>query len=207
MQGPLGFLSALLGSALLVLGAIMTFSGGNIPLGLGMMAVGAAALAMPLAVNWETIISALQGPIGAVVALLSTSLLVIGAILAFSGAALPLGIGLMVVGAVGLATTIAANWDYIVAALQGPIGIITAILSSALLVLGGVLAFSGANVPLGIALMVAGAAGLATSIAANWETIQNLLQGPVGVITAIISSALLVLGAILTFSGAALPLA
>lgn len=206
MQGPLGFLSALLGSALLVLGAIMTFSGGNIPLGLGMMAVGAAALAMPLAVNWETIISALQGPIGAVVALLSTSLLVIGAILAFSGAALPLGIGLMVVGAVGLATTIAANWDYIVAALQGPIGIITAILSSALLVLGGVLAFSGANVPLGIALMVAGAAGLATSIAANWETIQNLLQGPVGVITAIISSALLVLGAILTFSGAALPL-
>lgn len=43
--------------------------------------------------------------------IVSGALLGLGAILAFTGVALPLGIGLMAVGAVGLASAVAPNWN------------------------------------------------------------------------------------------------
>lgn len=201
-----GIVELFTGVALLALGAILTFSGAHIVVGLGLMAIGALAIYDAVSTNWGGIVELLQGPIGAIVAILGTALLVIGAILVFSGANIPLGIGLMIAGAAGLATAATANWDYIVEALQGPIGAVTAIVSAAVLVLGAVITFTGANLPLGIGLMVAGAAGLATTVLVNWETIRDALQGPIGEITAIVSTALLVLGAILTFTGANLPL-
>lgn len=206
LQGPIGVVTAILSVALLAIGAIILFSGANIPLGLGLMVAGAIGLASVVAANWDTVKKMLQGPIGAVVALLSFALLVIGAVILFSGANIPLGLALMAVGAAGMATVIAANWDTIKEALQGPIGAVVGLLSGALLVLGAILAFSGASVPLGLGLMVAGAIGLATTVAANWDTITNLLGGPIGAITAMISGALLVLGVILVFTGVGIPL-
>lgn len=207
LQGPLGAITALLGGSLLVLGAIIAFSGANIPLGVGLMVTGALGLAASVAANWNSLTTVLQGPIGVITALLSASLLAVGAIIAFSFANPGLGIGLMAVGAVGLAASVSINWDYLTTVLQGPIGAITGILSGALLVLGAILTFSNpSTIPLGIGLLAIGAAGLATSVVANWDTIQGLLQGPIGIITALLSSALLVLGAILTLSGAAIPL-
>lgn len=206
LQGPIGVITALLSTALLAIGAILTFSGANIPLGIGLMVAGAVGLAAVIAINWGTISKALKGPIGAVTAVVSGALLTVGAILAFSGANIPLGIGLMVAGAAGLAATAAANWGTIMDKLRGPVGKVTAIVSGALLALGAVLTFSGANLPIGIGLMVAGAAGLATTIAANWNTIQTKLQGPLGAVTAIVGAALLVLGVVLLFTGAGIPL-
>lgn len=206
LQGPIGTITALISGALLVIGAILLFSTVNVPLGLGLMAAGAIGLATAMSANWDSIQGFLQGPIGAVLALISGALLVLGAILLFSGAHIGLGIGLLVAGSVGLATSIAANWETVQSFLQGPVGAVLAILSSALLVIGGVMAFSGANVPLGLGLMMVGAMGLATSIAANWDTISSLIQGPVGLILGILGTALLVIGGILAFSGVNLPL-
>lgn len=206
LQGPLGIIMGILGGALIVMGAVLLFSGANIPLGLGMLAVGAVGLTSSIAANWDAVVSLLQGPLGAIVGELSVALLALGAVVLFSGANVGLGLGLMLAGAIGLAASVAANWDTVQAALQGPLGAITALLSTAFLVLGAIFTFTGANLPLGIGLLIVGAAGLATSIAANWDTIQSLLQGPIGEITALVSSALLVLGAILTFSGVATPL-
>lgn len=206
LKDQLGAIELLLGTALLALGAILAFTGVNIPLGITLMALGAASIWAAMKMNWDELKRQLQGPIGKIFAIVSAALLVIGAILTFSGANILLGIALMAIGAAGLATAIVANWDTIKQALQGTIGVITAIVSAALLVLGAVLTFSGANIPLGIGLMIAGAAGLAAVVVANWDTIKEKLQGPIGTITAIVSGALLVLGAILTFSGANLPL-
>ena len=206
LQGPIGKILAIVSAALLVLGAILTFTGVNIPLGIALMAIGAAGLAVAIIANWDAIAKLLRGPIGEIVAIVSAALLVLGAILTFSGAAIPLGIGLMIAGAAGLAAVAVINWETIKTKLQGPIGEITAIVSAALLVLGAILTFSGAAIPLGIGLMIAGAAGLAAVAIVNWETIQTKLRGPIGTITAIVSGALLVLGAILTFTGAAIPL-
>lgn len=208
LQGPIGDVAALVGMASLVVGAILAFSGANLGLGIALMAAGALELTAYAAANWDTVQEALQGPIGAVAALVGTASLVLGAILAFSGANLPLGIGLMAAGA---ATVIAmgasgVDWNTISDALQGPIGAVTASVSGALLALGAILTFSGANLPLGIGLMVAGALGLTASIAANWDTIVDALRGPMGIITAIVGGALLVLGIILLFTGAGIPL-
>lgn len=206
LQGPLGVLVGILGGSLLVIGAILCFSGAAIPLGIGLMIIGAAALAVTAAANWDSIVTALQGPIGILVGILGGVLLVIGAILCFSGANIGLGIGLMIVGAATLATVAAINWDSIVSALQGPIGVLMGVLGGATLVLGAILAFTGAALPLGIGLMIVGAATLATVAAVNWDSIVSALQGPIGTIVGIVGGALIVLGVILCFSGVGIPL-
>ena len=112
--------------ALLVLGAVFTFSGANIPLGIGLLVAGAVALAAAIALNWDGATTSIKQVVTDILLLVGTAFLVIGAVLIFSGANLPLGIGLMVAGAVGLASAAALNWETVQAALQGPIGAITA---------------------------------------------------------------------------------
>lgn len=206
LQGPLGATVSIISGSLLALGALLAFSGVNIPLGIVLMAAGAAGLATTVSANWNAITEALHGPMGAVVALMSGGLLALGAILAFSGAAIPLGIGLMVVGAAGLAGVAALNWNGIVDALRGPIGAVVAVASSALFAIGAILTFSGVNLPLGIGMMIAGAAGLAGVAALNWEYITQIMQGKVGKVMAIAGGALLAIGLILAFSGVGLGL-
>lgn len=199
-------ITGIVGGGLLALGAILTFSGAKPALGIGMMIAGAASIATAVALNWSSLQTKLQTPIKYITTLISGALLVVGSILAFSGASVPLGIALIAAGAVGLATTVIANWRTLSLLLTGSVAVVTGIVSTALLAVGAVLAFSGASIPLGIGLMAAGAVGLAATVAVNWTTIQTRLQNPIARITAIVSGALLALGAILAFSGANIPL-
>lgn len=163
------------GTALLALGAVLTFSGANIPLGIALMVLGAIAIWDAISENWDAIKEMLQGPLGWAVSILSVAALVIGAILIFSGANIPLGLGLLIMGAIGLASAVAANWNYIVEALQGPLGLVVGLLGAALLVLGIVLLFTGVGVPLGLGLILIGATGLAAAIAPNWNFLKEKL--------------------------------
>ena len=199
-------ITAAVSAGLLALGALLAFTGANIPLGIGLMVIGAAGLAAEVAINWSSIKDALQGPIGAVTGIVGTAFLALGAILAFTGANIPLGIGLMAVGALGVGATIAANWNSMKDTLTGPLRNVNLAVAGALLGLGAALAFSGINIPLGIALMAGGAATLAPVVAANWSSIVEALRGPVGWVTAIMGGALIALGAILLFSGVGIPL-
>lgn len=205
-DGLSAILELFTGAALLALGAILTFSGANIPLGIALMVLGAIAIWDAISENWDAIKEMLQGPLGWAVAIISTALLVIGAILIFTGANVPLGIGLLIAGAIGLATTVAANWNFIVEALQGPLGLVMGLLSTAFLVLGVIILFTGASLPLGLGLLIIGAVGMAAAIAPNWNTIVEALQGPLGAVVALVSGALLVLGIILLFTGVGIPL-
>lgn len=175
-DGLSAILELFTGAALLALGAILTFSGANIPLGIALMVLGAIAIWDAISENWDAIKEMLQGPLGWAVAILSTALLVLGAILIFTGANIPLGLGLLILGAIGLATTVAANWNYIVEALQGPLGLVMGLLGAAFLVLGIVLLFTGVGVPLGLGLILIGAASLAAAIAPNWNYIKDKLS-------------------------------
>lgn len=163
------------GAALLALGAVLAFSGANIPLGIALMILGAIAIWDAVSENWGAIKELLQGLLGWAVAILSVAALVIGAILIFSGANIPLGLGLLILGAVGLASAVVANWNYIVEALQGPLGLVIGLLGAALLVLGIILLFTGVGVPLGLGLILIGAAGLAAAIAPNWNFLKDKL--------------------------------
>lgn len=169
-------LTVYLSGALLALGAILTFSGANIPLGIALMAFGAVGLVNEIVENWDSMDTEVGKAINTVLGTLMLAGLVIGAILTFSGANLPLGIALMALGAASLVTAAALNWDAIKNALQGPIGRVVAVASVALLALGAILAFAGINIPLGIALLAAGAVGLVTVADLNWNAIGEKLK-------------------------------
>lgn len=168
-------LTVYLSGALLALGAILAFSGANIPLGIGLMLAGAVGLGAVVKTNWESMSNELKGAIGAVTVLLSGGLLALGAILAFSGVKPILGLALMAAGLTGYAAATALDWSNIQKALQGPVGDVVAIASGALLALGLILTFSGVNPNLGIAMIAAGAVGLVTVAAMNWDAIQQKL--------------------------------
>ena len=200
-------IAAALGVSLLVLGAILTLSGTNIPLGIGLMAAGALSLATAAAINWDFIPKTISGIVTTALAILSVAFLVIGAILTFSGPShIPLGIGLIALGAVSLAAALAINWDILPNTLSGIVSKITAILSVAFLALGAVLLFTNANIPLGLGLIAVGAVGLAATIAANWETIQPEIEGVLLALKIAAEAATLALGVVLLFSGAGIPL-
>ena len=206
MQDTLSRIGLLVSGAALAVGAILAFSGANLPLGLALMAAGAAGLVSIIGMNWDGLSADVKLVIGAIEAVVGGSLLAIGAVMAFSGAKVGLGIALMAAGAVTLAAAIGLNWDFLTGKVKvSAAGVATAV-SSASLALGAVLAFTGVNPALGIALMAAGAVGISiTAATLNWDYLKTKLQGICGEITAVISGALLMLGMV-AIAGGRIPL-
>lgn len=172
----MGELEVYISGALLAIGAILTFTGVSVPLGITLMAIGAAGLASALSLNWNSMPEKVKKALTAVLGVLGGAALVVGAILAFSGANLPLGIGLMIAGAGALGTAAALNWNTIKKYISGETAVITGIMGAALLVLGAILVLSGAGLPLGIALIAAGAVGLVTPVALNWDALKDKIS-------------------------------
>ena len=198
-------IGAIVSSAFLAVGAILAFTG-NIPLGIALMAVGALTMGSAIAMNTDKLSDEVKGVIAVITAAVSIALLAVGAILAFTAVNIPLGLALMAGGALTLATVVAPNWNYLANALRGPIGLITAIVSGALLALGILLVCTGVGLPIGIALLEAGAVGLVTVAAVNWDTTVNILKTVFASILAIISGSLIVLGVVLLLTGGGLGL-
>lgn len=206
IKSTIAYITSIISGALLFIGTLLVLSGADIPLGIGLMVAGAAGLAATIAANWNSMPDTLRNVLTAILAGFAGFELALGAILAFSGANIPLGIGLMILGVGSLATAIALNWNNLGDSLSSTIIMITGVVSGATLALGALFAFSGANIPLGIGLMLVGAAGLASMVALNWNGLSAQMREQISTITAIVSVSLLALGAILTFTGVAIPL-
>ena len=208
LTGKIGEITAFVSASLLALGAILTFSGANIPLGLGLMAAGAVGLAAVAKENWDYISSQLMAHMNDILGDIMAGggiLAVIGLVLLFTGH-VGIGLALFLAGAAAFATAASFQWGGIEQDIKTVIGKITLILGGALLVLGAVLTFTGVNLPLGIALMAAGAAGLVTSAVLNWDKITGTLKPVISKIMTAVGGSLLVLGAIFAFSGINIPL-
>lgn len=181
IKGPIGAIMALVGGALLVIGIILVCTG-VLPLGIALIAVGAVSLAAPIALNFNGIVENIrnflfENPM--LVSLISGGLLVIGIILCVAGV-LPLGIGLIAIGAVGLAAEAALHWDAIITNIKNFLfenSALIALISGGLLILGIILCTTGVALPLGIALIAAGAAGLVIVTALNWDSIVDWVKG------------------------------
>lgn len=196
----------LLSGAFLVIGAILAFSGTgtlNVARGIAMMAIGATALAGAAYVNWNYIKDILTGTVGSIITGISMIVFVIGIVLAFSGHP-AIGLGMVLTSAAELAAAAYVNWDYLTSILKQSTGDILAI-ESIILIAGIAIAFSGANLPVSIGLMLFGAAGIASEAALNWDGLKDTLQEHAAAITAI-EAVLLAVGLILAFSGVATPL-
>lgn len=199
-------LTAYLSGALLALGAILCFSGANIPLGIALMAAGAIGLVTLIKENWNAMSDRLRAALTNVLSVLGLFALAIGAILCLSGANIPLGIGLMLAGAAMLGTAVALNWDAVNDKTKNTLSALMMALGMTLLAIGAVLCFSGANLPLGIGLMIAGAASIAASVAMNWNTAPEKTKAAIKSLMGSIGVSLIAIGAVLCFSGANLPL-
>lgn len=199
-------ITAVISGFLLAIGTILVVTGANIPLGLGLMAVGAVGLAATVMANWNGMSERLAKVLTLVTGVLGGFLLAIGAFLVFSGVNVPLGAGLMVAGAAALGTAAVINWKFLNEDLSNALSILTAIVSGALLAMGALFAFTGVDVPLGIALMAAGAVGMVTAIGLNWDSMSDPLRRTIGMLETIVGGALLTFGAILALTGVNVPL-
>lgn len=184
-------LAVFLSGALLVIGIILAFTGVNIPLGIGLIAAGAIGLGTEAATNWDGLMQIIKEN-SALIAGISTVLLVIGIILALTGVALPLGIALIAVGAVGLVSTIALNWNTIKNVLVDALATLLAVVSGGFMVVGFLLCLSGAGIGLGLAMIAAGVAGsvAAWSLSDNPITrfVKNIANGVIKIVNMIIDA-------------------
>ena len=201
LASPLSRVGLLVSGATLALGAILAFSG-CMPLGIALMAVGAASLVSVMALNWNGLSDEIQNVIAIITTVVSVAFLAIGAALAFSGANIPLGLALLAAGAVTMGTAIMPNWNDLSDNVQQKISMITTVVGGALLAVGTILALSGVALPLGLGLMAAGALSLGAIATLNWDFVVNSIKKVVSVITGILSGALIVLGVLLCLSGA-----
>ena len=205
LSSPLSRVGVLVSGATLALGAILAFSG-NLPLGISLMAIGAASMASVVTLNWNGLSDKVRSVIAIITTVMSVAFLAVGAALTLSGANIPLGLGLLAAGAVTMGTAIMPNWGTLSETVQQKISSITTVVGGALLGVGAILALSGVALPLGLELMAAGALSLGSAAALNWDFVLNSIKTVVSSITGILSGALIVLGVMLCLSGAGIGL-
>lgn len=201
IEDSLAEITAIVSGFLLAVGAILVVTGANIPLGVGLMAAGAVGLAATVGLNWTAMSSELASTLALITGVVGGFLLALGAIMAFSGANLPLGIALMALGGASLVSAAVINWHNSDRHLTDALTTLTGVLAGASLAVGAMLAFTGVATGLGIALMAIGAVTLVSAAALNWNSIPDALASPLSRVGLLVSGATLALGAILAFSG------
>lgn len=201
IEDTLAEITTIVSGFMLAVGAILVVTGVNIPLGVGLMAAGAVGLAATVGLNWTAMSSELASTLALITGVVGGFLLALGAIMAFSGANLPLGIALMALGGASLVSAAVINWHNSDRHLTDALNTLTGVLAGASLAVGAMLAFTGVATGLGIALMAVGAVTLVSAAALNWNSIPDALASPLSRVGLLVSGATLALGAILAFSG------
>jgi hypothetical protein len=201
IEDTLAEITTIVSGFMLAVGAILVVTGANIPLGVGLMAAGAVGLAATVGLNWTAMSSELASTLALITGVVGGFLLALGAIMAFSGANLPLGIALMALGGASLVSAAVINWHNSDRHLTDALTTLTGVLAGASLAVGAMLAFTGVATGLGIALMAVGAVTLVSAAALNWNSIPDALASPLSRVGLLVSGATLALGAILAFSG------
>ena len=179
IDADLAAIMGYVGFALAAIGVILICFG-HIGWGIGFLIAGAAIFSVSQAALSEGAeLEKVKNIMNGVIAGISLLALILGIILVATGGSLPLGIGLIIVGAAGLATEVALNWNYISEAItnffQKNAGLIVGV-SLALIVLGIILLFTGVGIPLAIGLIVAGGGALAATVALNWNFIVDKVK-------------------------------
>lgn len=194
-----------LGGFLLALGIILTLTQ-NYAFGIPLILLGAGALVASAAISWNGTGNKVKKALTIIGGIVAGAVMAIGALLCLTGVGIGTGIALIALGAVAMVAVVALNWNGMSDKVKSVISIIAGVVGVASLVIGAILAFSGAGLPLGIALMAVGAVSLTASVALNWDTVKDKIKTVLSGILSIVSAATLVLGVILLFSGVGLPL-
>lgn len=109
ISNEIAVLMTILSGALLVLGVILTFTGVNIPLGLGLIAAGALGMAATISASWNTMPQKTKDTITGIMAIGGALFILLGLVLILTGVGIPLGIGLILLGASSIAGAVALS--------------------------------------------------------------------------------------------------
>lgn len=214
LQTSAGDWVAVGGIIAIVLGILLCMAS-LFPIGIALIALGAAAVVTPIVVNWDTITKQVSQAIEENKGLLAgaaAGLLLIGILLCFTPM-LALGIALIATGVIGLgyvATKI--DWNEVGTKISNFVeenkSLIIGI-SAGLLLIGILLCFTPL-LPLGIGLIAAGVAGLGyTATKIDWNAIGNKISNFVeenkGLLIGV-SAGLLLIGILLCITGVGVPL-
>lgn len=153
-------IAALSGLALFGLGLLLTLTGVNIPIGLALIAAGAALFASALIPNWSNMEDKTRKSLAKILLIVSAFLVVIGLILILTGVGIPLGLGLLLAGVAVFATAVALHESKMGDTVQSGLKKILVVAGLSLLALGLILVITGVGLPIGLGLMLAGAAAL-----------------------------------------------
>lgn len=158
-------------------GLILALSGANVPLGLGLMALGALGFAKNAALNWDEMPEKAKKIIKGIDTAVGICSLGVGAILAFTGANIPLGVGLMALGAVKLVEAAQLSGGGIVNTIRKTLGEILLLVGVAMLALGLILLLFPPAWPVAGALIAAGLMSVGAGMMLNPTPIISLIEG------------------------------
>ena len=202
IEQTLMFIQGIAAGAMLALGIILLIFTGPTPISLGLLIGGALLLGITIAqIVAGEMEENVKKMIHTIVTIVSGALLALGIILLFTPMK-GLALGLIIAGALGLATEVALNWDEFKEAMRGHVGDIVKIASTATLALGVILLFTPAK-GLGIGLIILSVTTLVTSVAMDWEGFKEEMRGHLGEMVTMISTYALALGVTLLFVPAA----
>lgn len=190
------------GAALLAVGAILTFSGINIPLGIGLMAIGALTIWDAATSNPSLAAALVQNGLDTVLQAVGGLIAVIGVVLVCTGH-LRLGIGMIIAGSAIFAVGTAAGDDGdFVANIKTRLTQAAQVIGVFIAVIGVIIALFS-NVLLGIEMIIAGVAIFHVASAANdnGATLQQKIITTLGKIASDVGKLLAVLGVIALVTG------
>lgn len=197
-----GKVAEIIADALLAVGLIL-LTYGQVKWGLAFIIAGALVWVAKEVVLGKFSEDPIVDTVAKIMMIAGGAALAIGLIMIVFGFTNPVSISLVAAGAVALVTGASLGSGDIVEALRGTLGVIVALVSGALLAIGIILCFTGVALPLGIALIAAGALGLVAVVAVNWNAIADAIAGAINaVIDWVKTYGLLVLGIILCLTGA-----
>ena len=187
--------------SMIAIGLILLFTG-NIAWGIGTIIFGVALEGVTMAAASQTDFG--QDVIQAILtiqAVASGALLAIGIILCFLIGPSPVTIGLIVAGGALLVGTVGALTGLNPSDIQTWLSLIMGIVGGAMLALGIILCMVG-SLPIGIGLIIAGAASIVSAVVLNFDAIWNAVTKTFNAIIDWVKTyGLLVLGIILCLTG------
>ena len=154
-------------------GAILLLTGANPLLGLGLMAVGAYHFGKAMEMDWNSVPPKVAGAVAAIMTVLSTGLMAIGAVMLLTGH-IGLGLGMMLAGG-AMAYGTNAVFGKLTPEVQEQVSKIAAIASGALVGLGLVFMLLG-HFGLGLGMIIAGGAMGVTAMGISWDELLKKLK-------------------------------
>lgn len=190
----------MLGVALMAVGAILCFSGINIPLGITLMAIGALMIYSVASENWEKLPKEVRNAITNLLFIIAGALIVIGVILCLTGN-IPLGVAFIIAGALVFVTAVALNWETLSQNIDGKLRELLYIVAGFLAVLGVILCIAGHPV-IGVAMIIAGIAIFAITYTTSDENLPETVRNALDVLLTVVAGFLAVIGVLLCINGA-----